>query len=246
MTCCYLQERTEFINFSFHFIMANNKDIDARDTEEKEGFYVIPDDETEDQAYSGSGNPKSPEGVNPFILFLKVLFNPVNGWKGLKRANPAPERMAQGCYYPVLAVLALSCFAMLFYVSSTPLQSLLVEALISFISYFLGYFTVIMLLKSFLPADCRRCFDAPFGRNFVMVAMTSLAMVRILIGLVPFFQPVLVFLPLYTIFMIVKGVRFLRCGSNRETLLMVSVSLLTIGVPWLMQWIFVMMIPRNL
>ena len=237
MTCCYLQERTEFINFAFHFIMANNKDIDARDTEEKEGFYVIPDDETENQAYSGSGNPKSPEGVNPFILFLKVLFNPV---------NPAPERMAQGCYYPVLAVLALSCFAMLFYVSSTPLQSLLVEALISFISYFLGYFTVIMLLKSFLPADCRRCFDAPFGRNFVMVAMTSLAMVRILIGLVPFFQPVLVFLPLYTIFMIVKGVRFLRCGSNRETLLMVSVSLLTIGVPWLMQWIFVMMIPRNL
>ena len=192
------------------------------------------------------GIRKSPEGVNPFILFLKVLFNPVNGWKGLKRANPAPERMAQGCYYPVLAVLALSCFAMLFYVSSTPLQSLLVEALISFISYFLGYFTVIMLLKSFLPADCRRCFDAPFGRNFVMVAMTSLAMVRILIGLVPFFQPVLVFLPLYTIFMIVKGVRFLRCGSNRETLLMVSVSLLTIGVPWLMQWIFVMMIPRNL
>ena len=77
MTCCYLQERTEFINFAFHFIMANNKDIDARDTEEKEGFYVIPDDETEDQAYSGSGNPKSPEGVNPFILFLKVLFNPV-------------------------------------------------------------------------------------------------------------------------------------------------------------------------
>lgn len=233
-----MQKRIVFINFAFHFIMASKEDTDTRlrkDADE-EPFYVISDDEID----SGTNLPGE---TSPFRLFLKVMISPVDGWKKLKRAAPSPETMAQGCYYPVLAVLAVSCFATMFYVSNIRLQTLVVEALIGFISYFLGYFTVIMVLRTMLPSDCRPCFDAPFGKNFVMVAMTSIALVSILIQLLPFLQPVLVFLPMYTVFIVVKGVRFLRAPKRRETLLMVSVSMLTIGMPLLLQWFFDMMMP---
>lgn len=210
-------------------------------SDDASGFYVMEDN----TAPSGQNTlmPSSPEGKSPVRLFLKIILTPVDGWKELKRSKITPDRFAQGCFYPLLALMAVSVFAMLFYVSTTSIQTLLIEAIIAFISFFLGYFIVGVLLRTMTYKDCAKAFSTDFGNCFVMVAMSSLTIVQTLINILPFIQPVLVFLPLYTIYIIVKGVRFLRIETNHEALTIVLISILSIGVPALLHWIFSLMLP---
>ena len=224
-------------------------DNDRQDAQNVEDDMVAPSDAGDEAsaraAEEGAGTPQpgSPRGRGPLRILLRILVSPVEGWKELRRSALSGDSVAQGCFYPLLALMAAAVFATLFYIPSTSLQTLVVDALILFISYFLGYFCVILVLKTLLPADCREAFDKDFGRELVMMSMSTLSMVQILIELVPFLQPLFVFLPLYTIYLIVKGVKYLRCPAHRETMLMVSVSLLTIGIPPLLQWLLGMMMP---
>ncbi len=233
------------------------KDIDKYECSSisDDAFYVLADEdehseliENEKESTHSSDMKEKTEDSNEFgplkMLFL-TLGSPVEGWKQLRRSRLSAERLAQGCFYPLLALMALATFATLVYIPATPLYDLVVNALIMFISYFLGYFCVILLLKTLLPADCRTPFEKDFGKGFVMLSMSTLSIVQILVDIMPFLQPLLVFLPLYTIYLIVKGVKYLRCPANRNVVLMVTVSLLVIGVPPLLQWIFGMMMPVN-
>lgn len=212
---------------------------DNTQSQEREDiFYVAENDEPPSQHPS-----PLPEEKRAMILLFKVILSPVEGWKELKRSRISPDKFAQGCYYPLLAIMATSVFAMLFYISNTPIQTLLVEAIISFISFFLGYFTVGVALRMLTPQYYAKAFATDFGNCFVMASMSTLAIVQTLINLLPFIQPVLVFLPLYTIYLIVKGIRFLRIERKHEGAAIAAVSILSIGVPLLLQWIFSMMLP---
>ena len=209
--------------------------------EEEGGYYVLPESEDPNNGAGNNGDDHySPQ--NGWRLLFSVIMNPVEGWKRLKRAKLSSDLFAQSCFYPILAILAISHFSGLFYENS-PLQNLVVGAFILFLAYFLGFYTVVLFSKLVLPRDCRNIFDTPFGKNFILVALSTLAMIQILIELVPFLQPLFVFFPLYTIYIIVKGVRFLRSPENRSTILMTMLSLLTIGIPELLKWVFSLMIP---
>ncbi len=210
------------------------------DTEgDTDGFYIM--DESEDE-YNGRKKIFSIP-VNPWQILIKIVFSPVNGWRELKRSNISADKFAQGCYYQMLALMAISVFAMKFYVSNTPIQILLVEAVSQFISFFLGYFLIKLALKNFLPVDCSKGIETNFGNCFILVVMTTLSFVQLLLNSFPVVQPILVFLPLYTIYLIVKGIRFLRVPQKKEGMLIVVISVLAIASPPLLQWIINLMLP---
>ncbi len=192
--------------------------------------------ETPEVSESGNGSP------SPMMLVLKTIATPVEGWKALKRAHIPTDRLASQTFYPLLAVAAASCFANFIYDPDAELTGTLTEAVVEFIRYFLGYFAVIWACR-LLPEEINLRIGMPFGRNFVMTAMSSLVIWSVLIEWLPMAAPVLSFLPLYTVYMIFKGVKFLRIPENRLTLAASVISVVTLVAPYIIGIVFNLLLP---
>lgn len=71
---------------------------------------------------------------------LKVMLSPIEGWKSVRRAKITSEMAQRGCFYPLLAVLALSKFVVMAYYPSLSLANAMIDAVSSFVSFFLWIF----------------------------------------------------------------------------------------------------------
>lgn len=216
---------------------SNIYDVDS------EPLYTI-DDEDENENYAACADPSArKDSASAMGLMFRILATPVEGWKALKRARMAPETVASRCFYPFVALASVSEFANLFYLAESTVSSILVAAVNTFISFFFGYFLVLMCAGILMPKDVREQFKKPFGKEFVMEMMSTLALFYALGILLPMAQTVLVFLPLWTIYAISKGVRFLRGPKESETRSACVLSLLIVGAPILCHWLFSIFLP---
>lgn len=205
-----------------------NKEIEKNITDGPDS-YVLED--SEETSPGQPGNRKS-----PFLLMLEILFNPVVGWKSLRRAKITAETMQSECFYPLLAILAVSEFAQLFYSSSVTLSEVLIDAVVSFVSFFAGYYCIMLALELFLPKEAKVRFNTEFGKVFVLTALSTLCLFFIAIELLPILWSLLIFLPLWTVYVICRGVRFFIFPENCKLRSTIILCLLTIGVPTLIDW----------
>ena len=88
-----------------------------------------------------------------------------------------------------------------------------------------------------LPRRSRELMHKDIGRQLVMLSMSTLAIFWTLIQIAPMLEPVLVFLPIWTIYLIYKGVRVLRVPEDTATSTTGILCMLVIGCPLLWNWI---------
>lgn len=191
-------------------------------------------DEDEEEESTAQPVPKRPRPVGSM---LRTMFTPVEGWKFLKRARFSTDEFASRCFYPLIALAAISEIANVFYEANFTLADWAVEGLGTFMTFFFGYFTVILLGGIILPRQSRDILRKDIGRQFVMLAMSTLALFWIFINIMPMFEPVLVFLPLWTIYLVYKGVRILRVPKDAENSTTGLLCMLIIGAPLLWDWL---------
>jgi hypothetical protein len=213
-----------------------NLEEEDGDKPSEEGDGGRPDDDPMDE-----NDQDRPE---PLGIMLRTLLTPVEGWKKLKRSAIPTERFSASCFLPMVALASVSEFAVCIYDSTVTLAHVIVEALVTFISFYLGYYLSLLLDHIFTSAKCRKCLDSKFGRNFIMNAMATLALFFAFIKAFPMIEPVLVFLPLWTIYSVCRGVRFLRAPRDQETVLMVVISLSIILSPYSLNWLFHEVLPK--
>lgn len=173
---------------------------------------------------------------NIFLMMLKVLSNPLEGWKALRRHKITSEETQRTCFYPLVALVALSNFAQLLYSPRTTVSEVLMEALTSFIGFFAGYFCIIILLKIFFPKTVNKQIETEFGKVFILISLSTLCLFSILIELFPMLWAILIFLPLWTVYSICRGVRFFDFPDNRSITCTGLLCILTVGVPYLIDW----------
>ncbi len=206
----------------------DNKEIENNITDGPDSYVLEDSEETKPEP---PVNKKS-----PFLLMLEILFNPVVGWKSLRRAKISAEVMQSECFYPLLAILAVSEFAQLFYSPSTTLPEVLIDAVISFVSFFAGYYCIMLALELLLPKEAKVRFNTEFGKVFVLTALSTLCLFFIAIELLPIMWSLLIFLPLWTVYVICRGVRFFIFPENCKLRSTIILCLLTIAVPTLIDW----------
>ena len=215
-----------------------------------ESQYILPDSEESDtenrNGDSNNGDDNNEAGFGKYWgIFFRILMSPVEGWKKLKRLHSTPEKVNSILLFPSLALVAIAGFISSLCWNLLTVQQALPKAIEAFCGFFFGYFCVLILVKLLLPKEGREAFDKPFGKNFVAVAMTSLAIFDVLIFALPMLQPVLVFLPLWTIFIICRGCRLLGVPEKIQIQTSTILSVLTIGVPWAISWLFSVIAPMN-
>ena len=92
--------------------------------------------------------------------------------------------------------------------------------------------------------DVRHDLALIFDRNFIMTIIGSAAIVVILWLWLPMMSPIISFLPLYSIYLIVRGVKYLRIPTNRTNAMIMMFAALCIGLPLLLYTLFSALLPE--
>ncbi|MDE5882574.1 MAG: hypothetical protein K2H60_12660 [Muribaculaceae bacterium] len=237
-----------------------------QDTEAEDNIYVyIEEEEYEEEDVDIDDSPLNyaqiPEGietyikeekdsdknrnVSVFLLLLKLLSNPIEGWKEVRREGITVDEAQRNCFYPLLAIMAISHFATLFYSSRVTLSQIILEAVTSFVGYFAGFFCIILLLKLLLPKGADKCVDTNFGKVFVILNLSSLCLFFTAMELLPMLWPILIFLPLWTVYVICRGTRFFRFPEEKTILCIGLMCVLIVGLPTLIEWGLNEVLPAN-
>lgn len=209
---------------------------------DSENIYNI-EEEDDNLNYAQSEPQDIPDDVqaeksSAISILLKILGNPVNGWKELKRGKFKTDKIAANLFYPMLAMSALSEFTGLFYSHEDGFADIIPTALLTFITFFFGYFTILIFGGILLPKCCNKIFQTDFGKEYAMINITTLAMFYILYRVFPPAGPIIVFLPLWTVYIAYKGIKLFRIPFEKETLSGCIIIGLIIGCPLLWNWIF--------
>lgn len=227
-----------------------SQDFDNYNLEEEEDVTEITD--TTEASDTGNGPGKEPEKSDSgekndkfsFRTLLRIMTNPVTGWKQLRRMKVKPDIVAGRLFYPLASIAAISCFANFIYTSSATLQSELSNALVVFVSFFFGYFVALSFLNLVLPQRLKDIASSPFVKEVIMTMMSTLAIFFTLYMLLPMLQPVLVFLPLWTIYLISRAGKFMKLPPNKSTTVIGLICTATIGSPVLIAWLFGLIIGK--
>ena len=179
---------------------------------------------------------KSSSGKSAFATLLYIMFNPVEGWKALRRSNISLEKLQSACFYPLLAILAISKFAEYFYSVNISLYKLVSDAVIAFVAYFFGFFCIQLILSWFLSKELKEKFDSKYGKLYITISLSTLALFNIITDVLPMLWPILTFLPIWTLYLMFKGVRFFKFPINKEMSFFIVSGVATIGVPLLIEW----------
>lgn len=217
------------------------------DKDENDIIYRLPEekDETPELGKSaGEDPPQSQRGNNrkrprPLALMIRVLFNPVEGWKTLNRHKEyTPEVIARKCFFPMAGLAAASVLFDMIYGYGVAVRDVVVDAAVVFISFLIGFYASLFAGRVILGSEIGDRLDGRYGRTMLMIAMSTLALFFTLMHALPMLEPVLVFLPLWTIYTVTRGVRHLRAPSERATMVTTVVAALVVGMPVLTGWLF--------
>lgn len=190
---------------------------------------------------SGGENGITEEKVskpNPILLLLSMMINPIEGWKNIRRSGLTTEEISSRCFYPLVALASLSEFMCYIYTVPDSVSTVLIEALSVFISFFFGYFVITLLEKSLLPANCRETALSQYGREYILYLLSTLTLFYTLSNFVPMLEAVWVFMPLWTIYLASKGIRFFKFPDKRITLITVMMCAFIILTPIAIYMIF--------
>lgn len=180
-------------------------------------------------------SPQRP--YKPIMMLFGILMTGTAGWKDLRRSRLKPEQTAAGCFYPLIALASVCRFADWFYLPEFDLSSTLVSAASVFASFFFSYFAVQVVCRWLFPFTAKSKTETPFFKLMVQYALSSLALFWIPAELMPILEPLTVFLPIWTAFIITKGIRFLRLPEKSLNRCMATIVLVVIVMPYIFIWI---------
>ena len=195
---------------------------------------IIPDPNTTAESQQ---THKHKRRDTPFLLLLNIMMTGTAGWKDLRRARLKPETTASQCFYPIIALTSVCRFAEWFYRPDFNLSSTLIEAASTFAAFFFSYFAVQVACRWLFPTPTKGKTELIFFKLMVQYALASLALFWIPAEILPILEPFTVFLPIWTAFIITKGIRFLLIPDQYHNRCMVTIVVTTIVMPYLFMWL---------
>lgn len=192
---------------------------------------------TGQEDYSGESKP------NCTKMFVTLLLSPTNGWRKLRNSGVSPADFEQQLFYPILALIAICQFIILFYVPTTPIALVLQKAIVSFVSLFASYFAVLAAAHVVLPPKAAEKASTKFFRVYVAASISCLAFGFMLSLLAPQMAVIFWLGLIYTLYIVCRGVKYLHVPNNERTATNVVCCFMICGFPMVIYAVFYLMLP---
>lgn len=168
----------------------------------------------------------------------RVMTMPNYGWTLARDHGPLAEVAVLRFLLPLSLISGGAEFFSLLYPNAPSFTGALVGAVVMFCSFFLGYYIALVMAKLFLPREERGFPHSQYGRLLAMTGVATLAIFHILFKLLPMFDFIIEFFPLWTIFLLYKGMKIADVPQEKWTVSLAVVCLAVICSPPLVEWIF--------
>ncbi len=195
---------------------------------------------------SNKARKPRPESKNltAWTDFLYLFISPDKAWLRIFKSGTHSDDTARRVFYPLIALSAALEFLALVYNQGEQLSAVIQQAVITFITWFIGYFGIVLIAAhTLLGEESKELASSSNGKKMIMLSLASLTIFYIAAELLPMLEPILVFAPLYTVFLITRGVKVIGVPADMRTRIAVSYSILTIGIPMLIRWLFETIMP---
>ncbi len=216
---------------------------DGEDYDRDGAYYEIEDPDEPEENRREPKEPKNVGIVKYLKLLIKILISPRVGWKEVRRLRINGDEACRNLFYPMVGLAACANFMNLAFDPERTVTQEVVNALLTFASFFFGYFLVFPFARLLLKGEGAEVVSTGFGKSFVAFSMSTLALFYILYCLLPMLEPIVVMLPLWTIFAITRGIKMLRIPEEDQTSATVWLSLLIVGLPIGVGYIFSIIMP---
>ncbi len=171
-----------------------------------------------------------------------VITAPRYGWEVINESNIPTGKVLRSAYFPLLCVLALSCFVPMIYDHTLSFSRQLMTGIVLFSTYFISYYIIIYLLSGFYPELVKTQGAKARLNDYILYNLIFLVLLMILRNLLPSdFTPVL-FLMVYLPWMAYRGTDHLFVKKDKVTKFVVISSLLLLGLPILLKAILSLLI----
>lgn len=174
--------------------------------------------------------------ITLWSVILRVMTMPASGWERVKKRGPSPDIASLRFLLPVSLLSGASeFFSLLYQPGQVEFAGIMVAGVISFFSYFLGYYLSLLLAKLFLPKVARYFPSTDYGKLVAMTGVSSLAIFHLVYKALPIFDFILEFLPIWTIFMVFKGMQIAGIEPEKAAFSMGVMCLVVIASPVLLE-----------
>lgn len=190
--------------------------------------------------------PSSPQSSSIWNLLLKTMVMPSSGWKEIKTKEIRSESVSLAFFLPFCIIASLSDFFTVFYEVRHNYAELFVEIITTFFTFFVGYYICVLIAGVFLPHDDKPFATSNYGKIVQMAGITSLAIYHILYEAFPFFDFIIEFLPIWTVYLVYKAMALADIKSNKATYSLGVICVGIIGSPVLVEWLLSLITPENL
>lgn len=218
------------------------QDTSETENPEKDLYYNMDDSESP-TTESESAQKQKHTTRNPWLLLFKLLVTPIEGWKSIRRAKRTAAEWSRECFYPLTGFCALTSLASVIYDHDVTWNVAVIHSIIAFMSFLLSYFCTLLCADIFLP-QIRKEIHSDFGKIFVMTAISTMGVAYCLWNLLPMLSPLLAFVPIYTIYLVIRGVRFLRIKGDKTGNITVAMCIFIVGLPLVLYYLFDDFIPK--
>lgn len=192
----------------------------------------------EQEKPSDARRPRKPKRYAPLTAVLRLLLRPVEGWKSILRARYSTAEFLGGCFYPLTGLAGLSCLADLIYNPDATIGATMTLTVVTFMSLLIAYFATVLVIELAMRPLKGTKLTGHDGKIFIMTVTSTLALYTTISNLLPMMNPLTVFMPLYTVYLIMRGIRLLHIPRDKETRVAIELSALTIGIPLLLFFLF--------
>ena len=161
---------------------------------------------------------------------------PTLGWENALQRGPRPEIAVLRFLLPLSLLSAGSEFFSMLYQVQLNFTTVLVSSVITFCSFFLGYYLALVFAKIFLPKDARDFPSTSYGKLMTMIGIGTLAFFHILMMALPMFDFIIEFFPLWTIFIIFRGMKMVVVSAEKQMISLAVMCMVIICSPVLVEW----------
>ena len=178
------------------------------------------------------------------IMFVTMGL-PADGWNMLRDKNVSPNQVIPGFFIPLCILAALSNFFTLIYDSQLAYSDLFVNIVITFFSFFLGYYLAILMGRLLLPKADRDFPMTRFGRLMIIVGISTLLLFKILMFALPMFDFIIEFFPIWTVYLLYKGLAKSDLNENKISYSLGVICVVIIASPVLVEWLLSLLTPQS-
>lgn len=192
----------------------------------------------EEDDIQGSSPDNGKTRRNAWLLWLRVMGTPAEGWRRMAKSELKPEALASAVFYPLVALASASVFMAFFYEVEVNLSNVLMAATKVFLALFLSYFAFIPLCRLLMKRDSWERFDTDFGKCYALTLLSTMALYAAIDECIPILEPVMAFAPAYTAYVSFKGITIFKLPDDHLVSSWVMSAIIVIATPILFLQLF--------